>query len=508
MTLAHRLYTVGAIRRIEQSALRTLPPFTLMQRAGAASAALASELLQDLDAPKILIIAGPGNNGGDALEAAHLLSKTGDVTVLLTTAPGNLPTDAQTAWRHAQDSHVHWLTQDNQDQLKQTSWDLVIDGLFGIGLMRAVTGNNAQLIRTINALHARYVLALDVPSGLDADTGNIVGLTSGCAIQATHTLTFIGNKAGLHTGDGPDHAGIVHVADLSLDPALLHTTRMQCTRIADFDNMLRARRQNTHKGSYGNAVIIGGAAGMLGAAILSARTAAKLGTGRVFLAMLDPHFSLDLLQPEIMCRAIDNMPSDAKTLVVGPGLGTARAAHDVLAKALQTNAALVLDADALNLLAMEMSLQKKLQGTRRPLILTPHPLEAARLLDCDTAAVQSDRVAAARTLASRLHAIVILKGAGSIIAKPDGEIMINPTGNPGLATAGAGDVLAGVCGALLAQDWPAWEAALAATWMHGRAADDLVEQGIGPIGLTASELIPAIRSTLNQLVNTHQPRQI
>jgi len=508
MTHAHRLYTVGAIRRIEQAALRTLPPFSLMQRAGAASATVAKQLLQDIAAPNILVIAGPGNNGGDAMEAAHLLTTSGNVTVLTVGAHADLPADARTAWQHARSSPVQWLTLNDLATLPQTAWDLVIDGLFGIGLTRAIGGQMAELVETINALDARHVLALDVPSGLDADTGNIIGLKDGFAICATHTLTFIGNKSGLHTGDGRDVAGTVQVDDLAIDPALMHATRMQCTATHDFSAMLQPRRQNSHKGTYGNAVIVGGASGMLGAAVLSARTAAKLGAGRVFLATLDSHFSLDLQQPEIMCRAIEDVNLDACTLIVGPGLGTTRSAHDALAKTLQANGPLVLDADALNLLATEPGLQKKLRGTQRPVILTPHPLEAARLLDTDTASIQADRIAAARTLASRLHAIVILKGSGSIIAQPDGAIAINPTGNPALATAGAGDVLAGVCGALLAQDWPAWEAALAATWMHGHAADRLVEQGIGPIGLTAGELIPEIRLTLNQLVAAHRSKRL
>ena len=508
MTQANTLYTVGAIRRIEQAASRSLPPFSLMQRAGAASAAFSHTLLQDVRSPNILILAGPGNNGGDALEAAHLLANAGRVSILLVGNSADLPTDARTAWHHAHDSKVQWLTVDDLDAIKRTSWDLVIDGLFGIGLARAIDGQTAALIPLINACNTRYVLALDVPSGLDADTGNVIGTEKGCAIRATHTLTFIGNKTGLHTGDGRDYAGIVHVEDLAIEPSLMHGTRMQCTTVNDFSQMLRPRRQNSHKGSYGNAVIVGGATGMLGAAVLSARTAARLGAGRVFLAALDPQFSLDLQQPEIMCRQIEDMTLAGNTLVVGPGLGTTRAAHDALAKTLHTDSPLVLDADALNLLAMEPGLQKKLRGTQRSVILTPHPLEAARLLESDTESIQADRIAAARALASRLHAVVILKGSGSIIAQPDGAISINPTGNPALATAGAGDVLAGVCGALLTQGWPAWEAALAATWMHGHAADQLVANGVGPIGLTAGELIPEIRATLNQLVAANRDRQV
>ncbi|WP_293781302.1 NAD(P)H-hydrate dehydratase [uncultured Oxalicibacterium sp.] len=500
------LYPVGAIRRIEEAALRSLPPFSLMQRAGAAGAQLALEIVSERmqgaqRPPNILILAGPGNNGGDALEAAHLLASSCEVSVMLLGAADTLPADAQIALQRANASHLHWLEADAL-HITDQKWDLIIDGVFGIGLARPITGTIAALINHVNASNVP-VLSLDVPSGLDADTGNVVGKENGCAVHATVTLTFIGDKPGLHTGDGRDHAGEVRVASLDIDPAYLHATRMQVGSIAHFSEQLKPRRHNSHKGTYGDVVILGGAPGMLGAAVLAARTAAKLGAGRVYMATLDPQFALDVQQPEIMCRSAEELTLDQHALIVGPGLGTTRAAQTIVAKALQANSPLVLDADALNLLALEPGLQKKLGVRHQPTIFTPHPLEAARLLDCDTAAIQADRISAARTLASRLHATVILKGSGSITAEPgEGRIVINPTGNPALATAGAGDVLSGVCGALLAQNWPAWQAAVAAAWLHGHAADQLVARGIGPIGLTASELIPEIRLALNQLIAT------
>jgi hydroxyethylthiazole kinase-like uncharacterized protein yjeF len=229
------------------------------------------------------------------------------------------------------------------------------------------------------------------------------------------------------------------------------------------------------------------------------------GAGRTYAVFLDDVPAYDSAHPEIMCRAADTCDLTANCLVLGPGLGVSRAAHDVLSKALSTKTALILDADALNLIAVEAGLQEKLKTRTAPCILTPHPLEAARLLHQSVELVQADRIAAAQTLSAQWNCVVILKGSGSVIAHPNGKVVINTTGNPALATAGTGDVLAGCCGALLAQaQVSAWEAALASTWLHGKAADTLAAtmftNGEHLIGMTASELIPAIRKELNHLI--------
>ena len=212
----------------------------------------------------------------------------------------------------------------------------------------------------------------------------------------------------------------------------------------------------------------------------------------------------DPVQPELMCRLADGFDLSLATLVIGPGLGTSSHAVELLARAIGCGSALLADADALNLLAADTALQGALAKRPAAVVLTPHPLEAARLLGVGIGAVQADRVGAARTLAARLHACVVLKGSGTVIAAPNGNAVINTTGNPALATAGTGDVLSGLCGSLLAQGWPQWEAALAAVWLHGMAADVLVTEGAGPIGLTAGELIPAIRVALNRMVQQHR----
>jgi hydroxyethylthiazole kinase-like uncharacterized protein yjeF len=498
-TKPHDLYSVAELRAIENAAMSALPPHTLMQRAGKAAAELAVELAATSDA-RILVVAGPGNNGGDAMLAASQLCEAGhDTHVLLYADPSTLRGDAALAYQHACERGVPLHPPTNAAAMFGQGWNLVLDGLFGIGLARSVDGDLRDAILAINRL-ACPVLALDIPSGLDADTGMTVG-ANGIAVQATHTITFIGDKPGLHTGVARDHTGCIALAKLGIDPALFPQARARLNTIESFARQLRVRRHASHKGGFGDVVILGGAVGMTGAPILGARAALHCGAGRVFIGFVGPGLSADSGQPELMCRDAASLDLSHGVVVAGPGMGDSRAAQDLLARALGTAAPLLLDADALNLVALEGGLAERLALRRAPGILTPHPLEAARLLGCGAAVVQTDRPAAARGLAARFNTVVVLKGSGTIIAHPDGKIAINPTGNPALATAGSGDVLAGIGGALLAQHWPAWEAALAAVWLHGAAADRLVAQGIGPIGLSASELIPVVRTLLNELVN-------
>jgi hydroxyethylthiazole kinase-like uncharacterized protein yjeF len=493
------LYSLSEIRSTELAAQATLPPGSLMQRAGTASAELALSLLPKGAAPhRILVLAGPGNNGGDALDAAARLCHSCDVAILLFADPAALPDDAKLAHERAVHSSAEFLDVDEAASALQGEWSLVLDGLFGIGLSRPIGGALHAVIAQLNQ-QTLPVLALDIPSGLDADTGKVVGGKDGIAVRASHTITFIGDKPGLHTADGRDYAGDVAAADLDIDAALFPTPRAWLNDAELFIHALQPRRQNSHKGSYGDVAIVGGAHGMTGAAFLAGRAAAKCGAGRTFIAFAGDAPALDLEQPELMCRKAQEFDFSTSHLVVGTGLGVSAAAKDLVASALASRHAIVVDADALNLISQDPALQQTLAARSAGSLLTPHPLEAARLLGVTSAEIQSDRVGAARLLAQRLGSIVVLKGSGSVIADPHGLVAINPTGNAGLATAGSGDVLAGVCGALLAQGWPAWEAALAAVWLHGRAADELVQQGIGPIGLTAGELIAPIRSLLNRL---------
>ncbi|MDP2826109.1 MAG: NAD(P)H-hydrate dehydratase [Sulfuritalea sp.] len=458
------------LRALETRHADVVPP--LMERAGRAAAELALRLLRDRRA-RVLICAGPGNNGGDARVLARVLKEKGIAVVAV--GIGN--------------------------KVPPGDYGLVVDGLFGIGLTRPVTGAAAELIAHINAFPGP-VLALDLPSGLDGDTGRMMGI----AVRATHTLSFIGGKPGLYTLDGPDHCGEVNVVDLGLKLDGFPGTLLG---VDDFRDCLKPRARNSHKGSYGSLAVIGGAAGMTGAALLAGRAGLKLGAGRVFVGLLQT-LAVDPLQPELMLRSPDDALARATAAVVGPGMGASDAALDLIRRCLpaernprhagraSADFPLLLDADALNLLAAHPVLAARVARREAATLLTPHPAEAARLLATTTEAVQADRVGAALELAQRFHAHVALKGCGTVIAHPDGRWRINSTGNPGLASGGSGDVLSGIGGALLAQGWPAAAALSAAVHLHGAAADALVAAGDGPVGIAAGELIPAARILLNR----------
>lgn len=496
----HQLYHPGQIRTIEHAALALRPQPPLMQRAGQAIARLALTLLAKAPAPRrVAIIAGPGNNGGDGLEAGTVLSSRGvEVVICLASEPARMSEDARAALARARAAGVRF-----EETPALTSVNLVIDALFGIGLSKPLSDRFRALALQINQLDCP-VLAVDVPSGLDAGSGAIMG-TDGVAVQATHTLTFIADKPGLHTFHGRDCAGEVTVDDLGIDPALLRAAGAPAALLnapSHFVHALVPRKHASHKGSFGDLTVVGGAAGMSGAVILAARMGAMAGAGRAFAAFAGPAPAFDPLHPELMCREAQSVAMDRGAVVIGPGLGLSRDAVDLLARALSAPLPLVIDADALNLVAAEPSLAQRLRQRTSSSLITPHPLEAARLLSTSVADVQADRRGAAALLAQRFNGIVVLKGSGSVIASPVGDVMINPTGNAALSTAGSGDVLAGLCGGLLAQGWPVWETALAATWLHGRAAELLVSEGIGPAGVTASELPAFVRHALNHLAAT------
>jgi hydroxyethylthiazole kinase-like uncharacterized protein yjeF len=490
------LYSCDQIRAIERAAQARVAPGELMERAGRAAADFALELLDGEAAGAVLLLAGPGNNGGDGLELAAQLARQGVDVEALHLAGERAPSfEAGRALQRAVDAGVRFVDEVPAGR----PWRLVVDALFGIGLARPLAGRARELATWTASLDCP-VLALDVPSGLEADTGAVIG-PDGAAVAATHTITFLGNKPGLHTGDGCDHAGEVRVDMLGADG--LHQELAQAVLNAPplFADRLAPRRRNSHKGSFGDVAVLGGARGMAGAAVLAARAALHGGAGRVFAAMLDPGMAIDPTQPEIMFRDAAGMDFAGRTVVAGPGMGNADAAIHLFGKVIEARTPLVADADALNLAAARPELHERLAAHGGQVVLTPHPLEAARLLGVTAPIVQADRLEHARELALRLNSVVVLKGAGSVIARPDGFVAVNTSGNPGLATGGSGDVLAGFCGALLAQGWPAWEAALGAVWMHGAAADWLVSDGAGPVGLTAGELPKAIRAVFNALIS-------
>ena len=478
---------VADLRAIERAAAGV----PLMERAGLAAAGAALDLLAGR-VPRVLILAGPGNNGGDAFVVARWLkSWFFDVTVAFHGDAAKLSADAAAA-------HKAWLESGGTTfaDWPQGEWGLIIDGLFGIGLTRPVEGAAAQWIARANASGTR-ILALDIPSGLNADTGVAYRPT----IRAHATAAFIALKPGLLTADGPDHCGAISVHALGLDatagaPGRRLDWRTLATQLPE--PLSRARR-NVHKGSFGTLGIVGGSDGMVGAAILAGRAALHLGAGKIWVGLAaSERPAVDWVQPELMLKvANDVLDAGPDALVVGPGIGTDARARGLLARALAVPLPLVLDADALNLIAADAELARMVAVRAEPTAITPHPAEAARLLATTAEAVQDDRLAAALALAAKLRVCVVLKGSGSVLASADGAWAINASGNAGLASAGTGDVLAGMLGAFLAQGIALNDALELAVCLHGAAADALVADGVGPAGLTASEIAPAARRLLN-----------
>jgi ADP-dependent NAD(P)H-hydrate dehydratase / NAD(P)H-hydrate epimerase len=486
------VYLSADIRAIEAAVATAASPMLLMERAGLAAAELARDVSGGTGKP-VLVLAGPGNNGGDAFVLArHLKQWYFKVTVVYAgdeKKQSAAAANALRAWRAAGGAISEALPATHD-------WGLVVDGVFGIGLERDVAGRHAEWVGAINRLGAP-VLAVDVPSGLQSDTGRVMG----CCVRARHTITFIALKPGLLTLDGPDHCGEIHLRGLDVDTKALRPASGSVLGREILAAVIKPRARNSHKGDYGSVGIVGGDRGMVGAALLAGRAALKLGAGRVYVGLLAADApSADAAQPELMLRDASEVLKlrNLTCLAVGPGLGQMPDAAFHLEAALEAPLPLVLDADALNLLAALRPLARKLQGRTAPSLLTPHPAEAARLLSTTTSQVQDDRIGAALKLASTLNSLVVLKGAGSVCATPAGDWHINTSGNPGMASAGMGDVLTGMLAALLSQGAEPGTALLAGVYLHGAAADHAVAEGAGPVGLTATETIEAARALLNE----------
>lgn len=444
----------------------------LMDLAGLATAQLALAIAPH--ARQIWILAGPGNNGGDGLEAAmHLHQQGMPVHVSLLGVPERLPTDARRALDRATRAGVPIHLGLPAPAPELTDQDLCIDALLGIGANRAPEGEILRAIQWINASSAK-VLAIDIPTGLDTDSGQTL-IPADAIVRADHTLTLIGAKVGLLTGHGRDASGTIWLAPLGLPPHadqwVAPDARLNPPAPAS------ARCHASHKGTRGDVAIVGGeplglrGMAMEGAALLAAQSALHAGAGRVMLCLLGPTAS-SLATPDLMQRTVQALELSKLTVVAGCGGGQAIAGH--LGHLIQHSARLVLDADGLNRLAEDPWLQNLLAHRARqqqPTLVTPHPLEAARLLGSSTAEVQANRLQAAQALADRLRCCVVLKGSGTVIAAPDHTPHVNPTGNGLLATGGTGDVLAGLMGARLALHGQAWQAACESCWSHGQLAD-------------------------------------
>lgn len=487
------LHDAAQSRRIETAAAAVLPPHALMQRAGLAVARLALAVAPH--AERIWIAVGPGNNGGDGLEAAMHLHRAGkSVQVSLAGDASALPSAAAASLRRAADAGVA-IGEANAPPQRV---DLAIDALLGLGATREPEAALAEMVRALNASDCPR-LAVDLPSGLSSDSGAALGTL---VVRATHTLALLTLKPGLFTASGREQCGALWFDDLGCaSQAAAVPPRAQLGNADSARHLRPARGHAGHKGGFGDVMAVGGAPGMSGALTLAARAALVAGAGRVFACALDPDAPAhDALAPELMWRQAlwHGDPSAWRDATVVCGCGGGNAVREPLPVLLSRSTRLVLDADALNAIAADTALQSLLTArASRGLatVLTPHPLEAARLLALpDATRVQANRLAAAQSLAQRFECTVLLKGSGSVIAAPRRTPVINPTGNARLAGAGTGDVLAGWLAGLWSASAAsgviadAFVAARAAAYWHGAA----VSRGNPSAPLTASALLAAL----------------
>ncbi len=490
-----RLFTGGAVRAIEQYVLadKNQNPDTLMLRAG--HAAWRQLRWCWPRARRIGVVCGSGNNGGDGYVLARLAHEQGFQVALFavgdaTSAPALAA--AQAARRAGCNA------QSLSASTKFSDCDVVVDALLGIGLRAAPRAPVSDAIAHINQA-ARPVLALDVPSGVDADTGAVPGV----AVQADVTVTFIALKLGLFTGNARGFAGEVYLEDLQIAPTALAVATPAARRIVreDFVAHIPPRRVSAHKGDHGHVALLAGNRAMAGAAVLAAGAAYRVGAGLVTLATHSAHAAyLSATIPEPIVVAADDVDvaalcARADIVACGPGIGRDRWAESLYDAALASERPVVLDADGLNLLARQTSATK-----RDDWILTPHPGEAARLLKCDVADIQRDRVAAARAIVQNFGGVCVLKGSGTVVTDADG-VWICDRGNAALATAGSGDVLTGTIAGLLAQGVPALAAAQAGVWLHALAGERCSRAGMR--GAMAHDLLPHIRALLQAAMEGH-----
>ncbi len=484
------LHTAAGSRELDRLAIEQLgiPGAHLMQRAG--RAAFAALLRRWPEVEHVHVCCGTGNNGGDGFVIAALARARGiPVSLWQVGDAAKIGGDALLAKRMAEREGVTGRLFD-AGELKQ---GVIVDALLGTGLGGDVRAPFADAIAAINDA-GLPVLAVDIPSGLCSDTGSELGI----AVRADLTVTFIALKQGLLTGRGPARCGELLFDDLQLPAKLLAQVVPASHRLdlTDLNRLLPRRDRDAHKGHFGHLLVIGGDHGFGGAVLMAAETAGRLGAGLVSCATRAEHLPAFLARrPEVMAHAVRSgqelapLLARATAVVIGPGLGQGSWSEQLLAAALASNLPLVVDADALNLLA-------RLSPPRRDdWLLTPHPGEAARLLGSDTATLGRDRFAAARALQQRFGGAVVLKGSGSLVS--DGEsVSVCPYGNPGMASGGMGDVLSGVLGGLLAQHLTVGDAARLGTCLHGRAAD-LAAEAAGERGLLATDLILHLQRLAN-----------
>lgn len=489
--LPEELYRADQVRELDRIAIEDfgIPGLTLMESAGLAAYSLLREKWPEVQ--DITVVCGTGNNGGDGFVVARLALQDGiAVRVLQLGDPDKLAVDA----RHNADEFLALGGEVLPFESVPEQTEVIVDGVFGTGLEREVTGIWAEALDAINE-HWAPVLALDIPSGLHSDRGKVLGH----AVKADATISFIGLKQGLFTGDGPEQCGELCFADLGVPSGIYSRLQPSASRVnwSSMYDHLSPRRRTAHKGDFGHLLVIGGAPGFSGAVRMAAEAAARCGAGLVSVATSPEHAEqLNLTRPELMCHAVAGpnqllrLLKRASVVAIGPGIGTSKWASLLLGCVLESRLPLVLDADALNLLAYDPI-------QRDNWVLTPHPGEAARLLGCSVAKIQTDRFQSVRRLQLKYGGVVVLKGAGTLIQSgQDRATSLCTEGNPGMATGGMGDVLTGVIASLLAQGHDLELAAVMGVCLHANAADIAAKDG--ERGLLAGDLMPVIRTLVNQ----------
>lgn len=484
------LYRAAQVRELDRTAIDDLGirGYELMNRA--ASAAFAALRKRWPGAQRLVVLCGSGNNGGDGFVLARLARAAGlEAEVYQPAGIAAGKGDALTARR---DWEASGGIVADFDAACLDRPAVVVDSLLGTGLERPVGGSYADVISAVNRADLP-VLALDIPSGLDADTGRALG----CAVRAGLTVTFVGLKLGLFTGEAPDYTGTVRFAGLGIPDAVYARVAAAARRISleEARVLLRPRRRTAHKGHHGHVLVVGGNTGMAGAARMAGEAAARSGAGLVSVATRQAHAAwIGTACPELMCHGIEDtrplsaLLARATVVAVGPGLGQDSWARRMLGAVLDSRRSLIVDADALNLLATE-------PVERDGWVLTPHPGEAARLLESDVSAVQTDRFSSVRRLQARFGGVVVLKGAGTLVCDGSEQIAVCAAGNPGMASGGMGDVLTGVIAGLAAQGITLADAARVGVFLHASAGDTAATDG--ERGMLATDLLPHLRRLAN-----------
>lgn len=486
------LYSAEQVRELDRIAIEDLGilGYTLMTRAGEYSYACLKNHWPE--AKSIAVICAGGNNAGDGYVIAGLAREDGkQVTVFYLIDPAELKGDAVTAYKYLHACNIEPVPF-SADALK--GFDVIVDAVFGTGLDRDVKGQYYDAIKAINSSRSQ-VLSVDIPSGLNADTGHVMNI----AVKANLTPTFIGLKKGMFTGDGLEYSGTIKFNDLDVPKETyqrLHESSARRLRLEDMNTVLRPRKRNSHKGNFGHVLVVGGDSGYLGAARMAAEAAGRVGAGLVSIATRAAHASvLSLVRPEIMSHGVETLDElthlihHADVIAIGPGLGQSKWAKQLFAHVLKSELPLVIDADALNLLAKDHLCSKDW-------VITPHPGEASRLLNTDAKTIQFNRFQTMIDLKVNFPGPVVLKGSGTLVADCDGHVFVCDAGNPGMASGGMGDVLTGVIAGLIAQGIEINLATKLGVCLHANAADRAAANS-GERGLLALDLMPHLRSLVN-----------